>query len=120
MEQKVLIVEDDLFSRMLLIANLTKIGINNIMYTASGKDAVEIFKNNPDIDSIIMDIRIHDIDGYEATRLIREFNMEIVIIVHSAQTTTYNKEKVLASGFSDFLPKPFSCDMLKKILELSG
>jgi CheY-like chemotaxis protein len=50
----------------------------------TGVKAVLAFINNPDIDLILMDMKMHDMDGYEATRQIRQFNTDVIIIAQTA------------------------------------
>ena len=86
---KILIVEDDEISYSLLTRMLQNIK-KTVFHAINGIDAVEVCRNNPDIDLVLMDIRMPEMDGHEATRQIRLFNKNIIIIAQTAfgQTTS--------------------------------
>jgi CheY-like chemotaxis protein len=114
----ILIVEDDFASSYLLEIYLKKIfsNIEKNIYTANtSKDAIEICKENH-IDLIIMDVRlVGDIDGIETTKLIREFNNDVIIIVQSAYTIEYKKE-IFDAGTNEFIKKPISINELYRVI----
>lgn len=103
--RKILIVEDDYSSRLYLNTILEKSGVI-ILNAADGQEAVEITSNNPDIDIILMDIQLPVMDGYASTQRIREFRKDIVIIAQTAYGLLGDKEKIIESGFDDYLIKP--------------
>ena len=70
--KKILIVEDDLSSRLYLNKILEKAGVV-ILNAGDGQEAVNTAINNPDIDIILMDIQLPVLDGYSALIKIREF-----------------------------------------------
>jgi signal transduction histidine kinase/CheY-like chemotaxis protein len=102
---KVLIVEDDPLSEMILEIELTKWG-NSILKARTGLEAVEVAEANPDLDLILMDIGLPEINGYEATRRIRLFNSSVVIIAQTAYGFAGDQEKAKAAGCNDYLSKP--------------
>lgn len=113
--RKILIVEDDFSSRLYLNKILEKTGAS-LLNAVDGKEAVEVTRNNPDIDIILMDIQLPVMDGYNSTRLIREFRDDIVIIAQTAYGLHGDKERLMNSGFNDYLIKPIlSHTLLGKI-----
>ena len=104
---KVLIAEDDETSEMLLSINVSEFS-NEILTASTGTEVVEICRNNPDIDLILMDIQMPEMNGYEATRQIRKFNKNVVIIAQTAYGLTGDREKSLDAGCNDYLPKPIN------------
>ena len=102
---KILIAEDDEVSEMLLNEELRSVG-KEILIAKSGTDAVESCRNNPDIDLVLMDIRMPGMDGYEATRQIREFNTGVVIIAQTAYGLSRDREKAIETGCNDYISKP--------------
>lgn len=112
---KVLIVEDDETSLKLLVANLNKY-VGKILEATSGKEAIEIYKNNPDTDLILMDIQLPDLNGYEVTKEIRKINEEVIIFAQSAYTQPENKVKAFEAGCDEYIAKPIDRNDLKLLI----
>ena len=103
--KKILIVEDDLSSRLYLNKIIEKsemIALN----AGDGQEAVDIALGNPDIDFVLMDIQLPVMDGYSTARKIREFREDIIIIAQTAYGLMDEKEKIMDSGFDDYMIKP--------------
>ena len=64
-----------------------------------------------------MDIKLPEMDGYEATRKIREFNKDIVIIAQTAFALIGDREKAIEAGCNDYISKPISKDILIKLIK---
>lgn len=109
--KKILIVEDDLSSRLYLNKILEKSAVV-LLNASDGEEAVKIASENNDIDIILMDIQMPVMDGYDSMRKIREFRKNIVIIAQTAYGLLGDKEKIIDSGFDDFLIKPISSKAL--------
>ena len=103
--KKILIVEDDLSSRLYLNKILEKVGVI-ILNAGDGQEAVNIAFNNPDLDIILLDIQLPVLDGYSALIKIREFRKDVIIIAQTAYGLLGDKEKILDSGFNDYVIKP--------------
>ncbi len=114
--KKILVVEDD-FNNFLFIRTVLKKSGIKILRAENGADAVEISRNEPDIDLIMMDIQLPKMNGYEATREIRKFNNNICIIAQTAHAFYEDKNKCISAGCTDYLPKPIEKDMLFAMLE---
>ncbi len=111
----VLVVEDDEVSYQYLaklLTNMTK----EILWAKDGAEAVQMFKNKTHIDLVLMDMLLSGINGFEATRRIREINEDVIIIAQTALALAGEKEKILASGFNDYLSKPFLLHDFKKVI----
>ncbi len=91
---KILIAEDDDVSEMLIAINIKEFG-KEILKARTGVEAVEACRNNPDINLVLMDIRMPEMGGYEATRQIREFDKNVVIIAQTAYGLIGDREKQL-------------------------
>jgi CheY-like chemotaxis protein len=113
---KILIAEDDEVSEM-LIDKYIKIFAKEILKAGTGIEAIEVCRNNPDIDLILMDIRMPDISGYEATRQIRQFNPEVVIIAQTAFGLLGDREKALEAGCNDHISKPINKNELHALIQ---
>jgi len=104
-DKKILIVEDDVSSRLYLNKILEKTGAI-LLNAADGREAVDIATNNQDIDVILMDIQLPVLDGYESAAKIREFRKNVLIIAQTAYSLLGDREKIIASGFDDYIVKP--------------
>jgi CheY-like chemotaxis protein len=113
---KILIAEDDEGSARLIALTVRPFG-KEIIIVGTGVEAVETCRNNPDIDLVLMDIQMPDIDGYEATRQIRQFNTAIVIVAQTAYTLSGDWGKSINAGCNDYIAKPIMKDQLLKLLQ---
>ncbi len=113
---KILVVEDDEISYSLMSKTIQKIS-KEVLHTINGVDAVEICRTNPDIDLILMDIRMPRMDGNEATRQIRQFNKDVIIIAQSAYAFTGDKEKSIDAGSNDYISKPINKTLLYELIK---
>lgn len=113
---KILIVEDDRVSELLIKAFVKNI-TNNIVTVKSGMEAVEMCRKNPDINLVIMDIKMPGINGYEATREIRKFNNNMVIFAQTAFALPGEKEKAILAGCNDYISKPLDKNELLKLIK---
>ncbi len=112
---KVLIAEDEENSDTYLSVVLRNIS-KEILHAVNGKEAVTLCRENPDIDLVLMDIKMPLMDGYEATRKIREFNKEVVIMAQTAYAFPEEMKKALAAGCDDYIVKPVNQnELLDKI-----
>ncbi|MDD3161388.1 MAG: PAS domain-containing protein, partial [Bacteroidales bacterium] len=112
---KILIAEDDEVSGLLLKKALKMFG-QSILNAQNGLEAVEICRSNPDIDLILMDIKMPIMNGYEATRVIRQFNKKVKIIAQTAYGLAGDQEIALAAGCNDYIAKPISKTDLLSII----
>jgi PAS domain S-box-containing protein len=103
----VLLAEDDKPSE-LLIARLAGPFCKKLLKVTTGPEAVEACRNNPELDLILMDVKLPDIDGYQATRQIRQFNKNVVIIAQTAFGLMGEKDKALSAGCNDYISKPIN------------
>ena len=115
----ILIAEDEdvnyLFIEILL---KEKMNLNcTTIHAKDGVAAVEICKNNNNIDFILMDISMPLLDGYEATKQIRTFNKTVPIVMQTAYSTIEDKEKAIEVGCNNFITKPINRKELKTILD---
>jgi PAS domain S-box-containing protein len=102
---KILIAEDDVAS-FLHLSILVKEMTRELLHATSGSEAVKACRENPDIDLVLMDIKMPHMNGLEATRIIREFNPKVVIIAQTAYALTGDHEKSLEAGCNDYITKP--------------
>jgi PAS domain S-box-containing protein len=110
----ILIVEDDLYNTEYLTEILLKSGIH-ALHVENGKAAVRI-ATEKSMDLILMDIRLPDIDGYEATRQIRKLKTDLKIIAQTAYASHDEREKALDAGCNDYISKPTKKEVLLNML----
>ena len=105
--KKVLVLEDEASIRSFVVINLKRSGYEPIE-AATGAEALEQLKKNPDIKVALLDIMLPDIDGFEVCRRIRATDAKIGIIMLTARTQEMDKVTGLMTGADDYVTKPFS------------
>jgi len=113
---KILVAEDDKISQMLITIDIHKFS-KEILNASNGFEAVEVCRNNPDTDLILMDIQMPVMNGYGATRQIRQFNKDIIIIVQTAFKLTGDREKAIEAGCNDYISKPINKNELLSLIQ---
>jgi CheY-like chemotaxis protein len=113
---KILIAEDDFVSTQLLHI-IVKNKCEEVFLAGDGKEAVELFTKNPDIDLILMDIFMPIQSGIEAAMEIRKLNKDVVIIAQTAFAFDGDNEKTIEAGFNDYITKPIKKDELMEMIE---
>ena len=118
---KILITEDEKAVDTYFSLILRKIG-REILHATNGIESVTMCMGNDDLDLILMDIKLPEMDGYEATRAIRKFNKDVIIIAQTAYALEGDRDKALEAGCNDYIAKPIVkndlMDMLGKYFKL--
>jgi len=112
---KILIAEDEEIIDTYITMVISKY-CTEIFHAQTGVEAVDLCKAHPDLDFILMDMRMPHLDGYGATRSIREFNKNVVIIAQTAFAMTGDKEKAMEAGCNDYITKPINGNRLLELL----
>lgn len=121
LDLKILLVEDNLINQKVANAHFASMGLK-ILIANNGIEAVDIYVEN-NIDMIFMDIQMPEMDGYEATEKIREWenkqksDKRVKIIAMTANAMKGEKEKCIGFGMDDYLAKPFKAVDLKKVIQ---
>ena len=113
---KILVADDDETSD-LLITTMLKHSSNEIIHVTTGDQSVDSCRNNPNFDLVLMDIKMPGIGGYEATRQIRQFNKDVIIIAQTAHGLTGDRENAIESGCNDYISKPIDRDELMALIQ---
>lgn len=108
--ETVLIVEDDKYNADYMKEILYGSGLK-IWHTLYGREAIDIVANQH-VDIVLMDIRLPDIEGYEAIRQIKVIKPNLKIIAQTAYAAESDRQKALESGCVDFISKPVKADLL--------
>ena len=118
--KSILIADDELHNFIILEKAMKKTNIK-IFHAENGEEAVKIFKENPEINVILMDIRMPEMGGLEATKYIRSVNRNIPIIAFTAFALSDDEAIALEFGCDDYISKPVRPEfLLKKINEHIG
>lgn len=113
---KVLIVDDVETSRTLLSISIKDFCME-IITAENGLQAVELCKKHQDLDLVLMDLKMPIMDGFQATRLIRQFNQKIIILAQTAYALLGDRELAMAAGCSDYITKPINSKVLHEIID---
>lgn len=112
--KRILLVDDSRMNRLVTLTVLQRYGAT-IFEAENGIYALELLKEKP-VDLILMDVRMPFMDGFEATRIIREqMKNEVTIIALTANVIKGNDRKCLDAGMNDFISKPYD---EKKLLQM--
>lgn len=110
----VLLVEDNAINQEIAHELLMEMGLN-VQIAMDGVEAVEKAKHHA-FDAILMDIQMPNMDGYQATRAIREFNLDVPIIAVTAAAMVEDQKKAMSAGMNAHLSKPFESIQLYQAL----
>lgn len=116
-EEVILVAEDDNIN-FLLIENILKSYNFRIIRAKDGLEAIEFCKKNQEIDLVLMDIKMPNLDGYEAFIEIRKFNPTIPIIAQTSYSFEEELEKIKKLGFNDFISKPIQKQKLFELIKV--
>ena len=112
---RLLVVEDNAINMVVVQGLLGKLGYRQIEKARDGLEAVEAATKGS-YDLILMDCQMPKMDGYEATRRLRELQVGTPIVAMTAHALDGEREKCLAAGMDDYLSKPLSVDSLRECL----
>jgi CheY-like chemotaxis protein len=117
--KKVLIVDDDVRNVFALTSVFERRGME-VVFAENGREGIEALKANPDIALVLMDIMMPEMDGYEATRAVREMPefQRLPIVALTAKAMKGDREKSIASGASDYITKPVDVDQLLSLMRV--
>ena len=117
--RKILIVDDDVRNVFALTSALEGRGIE-VLFAENGRDGIDLLKKNPQVDLVLMDVMMPNMDGYEATRAIREVPelADLPIIVVTAKVMEEDRAKSLAAGASDYITKPVDVEQLLSLMRV--
>jgi CheY-like chemotaxis protein len=109
--KNILVVEDDESSAFLLETFLKDTGAR-IAFTQDGNKAVDYMREHPETDLILMDIHLPEKDGFTATREIKSFARNVVVIAQTADAFSIEQQEALKAGCDAYLTKPLNMGLL--------
>jgi hypothetical protein len=117
--KKALIVDDDMRNIYALTSLLERHKMN-VVYAESGAEGIDVLRNTPSIDVVLMDVMMPEMDGYEAMRRIRELPefKNLPIIALTAKAMKGDREKCMEAGASDYITKPIDAQQLVSLLRV--
>jgi CheY-like chemotaxis protein len=115
----VLIADDDVRNIFALTKALEQHKMK-VLAATDGKEALEILKENPRVDVVLMDMMMPEMDGYESTMEIRKIPAykHLPILAVTAKAMMGDREKCIAAGASDYISKPVDIDQLVSLLRV--
>jgi CheY-like chemotaxis protein len=114
--KKILIVEDDPASCHLFNIILKNCG-PELVSTDNGLEAVNICNADSDISLVLMDIQLPVMDGYTATKLIKQIRAELPVVAQTAYAMEEDEDKCFAAGCDAYLTKPVKTDELYSVID---
>ena len=112
----ILIAEDDNIN-FLLFQKMMQKQSYKILRAINGQEAVDICLNNPNIDLILMDIKMPIMNGFEALEQIRPIRPKLPIIAQTAYSSSDDKIKIEEAGFTDYITKPLNRERLFELID---
>lgn len=116
---KILVVEDNKYDQMIMMGFLKRLNHSAIIAN-NGKEAIEKFKKD-NFNCILMDIRMPEMDGKKATKIIRKIEKsdkkQTPIIAVTAISPYENEQEYMEAGMNAYILKPISPDLLKDTLQ---
>jgi two-component system, cell cycle response regulator DivK len=116
----ILVAEDDSANFMYIRALLRQNTIAEIIRTENGREAVEQFLKNPGIELVLMDMKMPEMNGFEATQKIKSINPEVPVIAITAYAMLGDEKRILVAGCNGYLSKPISRERLPEKLYAIG
>jgi PAS domain S-box-containing protein len=106
--RKTILVAEDEENNFELARVILSIQDVALLHAWNGQEAVDLCRDHPEIDLVLMDIKMPGMNGYDATRIIREIRPALPVIAMTAYALPGDREKALQAGCNDYLAKPVS------------
>jgi CheY-like chemotaxis protein len=112
-----IVIAEDVESNFLYLkAVLSKLDVN-IFWAKNGYEAIEFCDANDPIDLILMDIQMPELNGYHATKILKERYPKLPIVAQTAFAMSYDREKALSNGCDDYIDKPIKSKVLLNLVQ---
>ncbi len=113
----ILAAEDEQSNRLLMDTIISKMGARVIL-AGNGQEALDIVRKNPEIDLVLMDIKMPVMNGFDATRAIHKIRPELPVIALTAFAFENDRKKAIEAGCIDYASKPVSINELRKKIKM--
>lgn len=111
---KTILIAEDEKTNYLFLEALLKRTRAELIWAENGKLAVDVVRENPAVNIVLMDIKMPEMNGYDSTRAIKQIKPELPVIAQTAYALSEEKEKILIAGCDDYLSKPIMANLLLK------
>ena len=111
MSKKIIVADDEPALRE-LVADYFEVEGYEVLQADDGDVAISLLEKNSDTDAIIMDVMMPELDGWAATKKIREFS-SVPILMLTARSQEFDQLMGFESGADDYVTKPFSLAVLE-------
>ena len=112
----IMIAEDEIVNYMFLEVLFEETGAN-LIHASDGQQAIDTVKNNPDINLVLMDIKMPNVNGLEATKEIKSIRPQLPIIAQTAYAMQDDEYKALQAGCNDYISKPIDANRLISLMK---
>jgi PAS domain S-box-containing protein len=106
--QTILVAEDEEFNFMFVKEILSKTKVSVVIHAEDGQQAIEMVEKHPEINLIFMDIKMPNMNGIDATMIIKKSHPHIPIVAVTAYAMAEDKEKALSAGCNGYVAKPIN------------
>ncbi|MFA8435757.1 MAG: response regulator [Marinifilaceae bacterium] len=116
-EGRVLLVAEDEDFNYIFLEEVLNCTHAKLIRAKDGLEAIQMFKSNPNIDLILMDMQMPVMNGYEATRTIKTLKNEVPVIAQTAYHYGEAYEEIKAVGCDELVSKPIDIQLLKEMIQ---
>jgi CheY-like chemotaxis protein len=113
---KIILIAEDEINNFLLLQEILSEKNLKIVHAWNGIEAVRMVNENPTIDLVLMDLKMPELDGFEAMKLIKIHNPGLPVIAVTAHASMDDKEMAIQEGFDHYISKPIKQELLMKLL----
>lgn len=114
---KTLLVDDSGVTRKVILRSLNAVGLNDVVEAGDGREAFEIFQQDPSFDLVVTDWNMPHMTGLELAAAIRATGSKVAIFMVTTESDKATVLQALQAGVNDYLVKPFDGDALQAKLD---
>jgi signal transduction histidine kinase/DNA-binding response OmpR family regulator/CHASE3 domain sensor protein len=120
LSNKTVLIADDDVRNIFSLTKALELHKMKVLAATDGKEALQVLKENPSVDIVLMDMMMPEMDGYESTRQIRKIPAykHLPVLAVTAKAMMGDREKCIAAGASDYISKPVDIDQLTSLLRV--
>lgn len=115
-KDKTVLIVDDIEVNYIFLETILADTRVKTLYASNGKIAVDMCRSHPEIDAVLMDIKMPVMDGYEATKIIKEEKPDLPVIIQTAYSFNEEYERCKELGCSDYITKPLKSENVISVL----